>query len=176
MTDADVVASLAVTLDGYVCRADGSVDYLEKYPIEEFDFAAFTDSIGALIMGSTSYLQAVEWGWMWGDRPTMVLTTRSDLPVPDGADIRFSAMPTAAAIRSFAQQSPKRLWVFGGGKVVTEGLQGGAIDTLDITIMPEAIGGGIPLFAGAYDGPMRLVETTGYANGAVRLIYDTRPI
>ena len=175
MADTDVVASLAVTLDGYICRADGSVDFLEKYQIEEFDFAAFTDSIGALIMGSTSYLQAVAWGWMWGSRPTMVLTTQSDLPVPDGAVIRFSEMPTAPAIRSFAKETPKRLWVFGGGQVVTAGLRGGAIDTLDIAVMPEAIGRGIPLFAGAYDGPMRLVETTGYANGAVRLVYDTRP-
>ena len=175
MTDSDVVASLAVTLDGYVARADGSVDYLERYPIEEFDFDAFVAGIGALIMGSTTYVQAVGWGWMWGDRPTMVLTTRTDLPVPEGADIRFAVMSTAEAIRWFSAETPKRLWVFGGGKVVTEGLRGGAIDTLDITVMPEALGGGIPLFTEAYDGPMRLVETVAYSNGAFRLVYDTRP-
>ena len=105
----------------------------------------------------------------------MVLTSRTGLPVPDGADIRFASMPTADAIRGFAAETPKRLWVFGGGKVVTEGLRGGAIDTLDITIMPEAIGDGIPLFSDAYDGPMRLVEATPYANGAIRLVYDTSP-
>ena len=174
MSPSDVVASLAVSLDGYVAEADGSVGFLDKYPIEEFDFDAFVDGVGALIMGSTSYVQAVEWGWMWSDRPTMVLTNRSDLSVPSGADIRFAAMPTAAAIRSFSAQTPKRLWVFGGGSVVTEGLQGGAIDTLDITLMPEALGSGIPLFAAGYDGPMRLVESVPYANGAVRLVYDTR--
>lgn len=175
MTDADVVASLAVTLDGYVCRTDGSVDYLEDYPIAEFDFDAFAESFGALVMGSTSYVQAVGWGWMWGNRPTMVLTTRTDLPVPDGADIRFSCRPTAEAVRSFAAETPKRLWVFGGGRVVTDGLRGGAVDTLDITVIPVALGGGIPLFTDAYDGPMRLIECVPYANGAVRLVYDTRP-
>ena len=175
MSNPDVVASLAVSLDGYIAEADGSVGFLEKYPIEDYDFDSFVDSVGALIMGSTSYVQAVEWGWMWGDRPTMVLTTRTDLPVPDGADIRFAAMPTAAAIRSFSAETPKRLWVFGGGKVVTDGLIGGAINTLDITLMPEALGGGVPLFADAYDGPMRLVDSVPYANGAIRLVYDTRP-
>lgn len=175
MSDSDVVASLAVTLDGYVARADGSVDYLEKYPMEDFDFDSFADGIGALIMGSTTYEQAVEWGWMWGDRPTMVLTTRADLPVPDGADIRFAAMPTPDAIRSFSAATPKRLWVFGGGRVVTEGLRGEAVDTLDIMVIPEALGGGIPLFTDAYDGPMRLVESVAYPNGAFRLVYDTRP-
>ena len=176
MSGSDVVAGLAVSLDGYVAEADGSVGFLEKYPIEEFDFDAFVDGIGALIMGSTSYVQAAEWGWMWGDRPTMVLTTRTDLPVPEGANIRFGATPTATAIRSFSAETPKRLWVFGGGKVVTEGLMGGAIDTLDITLMPEALGSGIPLFSDAYDGPMQLVESVPYANGAVRLVYDTRPL
>jgi dihydrofolate reductase len=174
MSDPDVVASLAVSLDGYIAEADGSVGFLEKYPIEDYDFDSFVDSVGALIMGSTTYVQAVEWGWMWGDRPTMVLTTRTDLPVPDGADVRFAALPTATAIRSFSAETPKRLWVFGGGKVVTDGLIGGAINTLDITLMPEALGGGIPLFADAYDGPMRLVESVPYPNGAFRLVYDTR--
>ncbi len=176
MSDSDVVASLAVSLDGYVAEADGSVGFLEKYPLEDFDFDSFVDGIGALIMGSTSYVQAVEWGWMWGDRPTMVLTTRTDLPVPEGADIRFAATPTPTAIRSFSAETPKRLWVFGGGKVVTQGLVGGAIDTLDITLMPEALGTGIPLFSDAYDGPMRLVTSVAYPNGAFRLVYDTRPL
>ena len=175
MSNEDVVASLTVTLDGYVCKTDGSVDYLEDYPIEEFDFDSFAASIGALIMGSTSYLQAVGWGWMWGDRPTMVLTTREDLPVPDGADIRFASMPTAEAIRSFSAETPKRLWVFGGGTVITDGLRGGAVDTLDITVMPLALGEGIPLFTDPYEGPMRLIESVPYANGAIRLVYDTRP-
>ena len=174
MSDPDVVASLAVSLDGYIAEADGSVGFLEKYPIEDYDFDSFVDSVGALIMGSTSYEQAVGWGWMWGDRPTMVLTTRTDLPVPDGADIRFASLPTATAIRAFSAETPKRLWVFGGGKVVTDGLIGGAINTLDITLMPEALGGGVPLFADAYDGPMRLVESVPYPNGAFRLVYDTR--
>ena len=49
----DDVASLAVTLDGFVCRPDGAVDYLDKYPLEGFDFAVWADRIGALVMGRT---------------------------------------------------------------------------------------------------------------------------
>jgi dihydrofolate reductase len=175
MDQADVVASLAVSLDGYIAQSDGNVDFLQKYPIEEFDFDRFTDTIGALIMGSTTYLQTLQWGWMWGDRPTTVLTSRTGLLVPDGADIRFSDSPTVGTIRSFSAETPKRLWVFGGGKVVTDGLKGGVIDTLDITVMPEALGTGIPLFTAPYSGSMRLTDTTAYPNGAVRLVYNTTP-
>ena len=145
----DVVASLAVTLDNYIARADGSVDILEKHPLEDFDFDSWVERIGALVMGSATYEQSLKWGWMWGDRPTLVLTTRTDLDVPDGAKVRFAATPTAEAIRSFSAETPKRLWVFGGGRFVTDGLLGGAIDTLDITVMPEALGTGIALFTDA---------------------------
>jgi len=175
MTPTDVVAMVAVTLDGYVARPDGSVDYLENHPIAEFDFDEFVGTVGALIMGSTTYQQTIGWGWEWGDLPTMVLTSKGSLEIPDGANVRFTDTPTAEAIRSFSAATPKRLWVFGGGRIITDGLVGGAIDTLDITVMPEAIGSGIPLFAEPYDGPMRLEASTGYANGAVRLIYRTRP-
>ena len=167
----DVVASLAVTLDMYVCRADGSVDYLEKYPIEEFDFDAWVGEIGALVMGSATYVQSVEWGWQWSHLPTMVLATRDDLPVPDGADVRFFDGCTADAVRTIGEATDKRLWVFGGGQVVTKALLGGVVDVLDITVMPEAIGDGIPLFTKPFDGSMTLVETVPYDNGAVRLVY-----
>jgi len=55
--------------------------------------------------------------------------------------------------------------------VITDALLGGAVDTLDLTVMPEALGSGIPLFAAPFAGRLELVETTPYAGGAVRLIY-----
>jgi dihydrofolate reductase len=171
----DVVASLAVTLDGYVCRPDGAVDYLDKYPLDGFDFPAWAERVGALVMGRTTYEQAVSWGWMWGDRSTLVLTSATDLPVPEGADVTFRAAPTAETIAEFSAGTTKRLWVFGGGNVVTAALLGGVVDTLDITVVPEAIGEGIPLFRQPFSGPMRPMATFPFANGAVRLVFDTSP-
>ena len=88
----DVVASLAVTLDGYICRPNGDVDYLEKYPIEDFDFDEWVGRIGSLVMGSASYRQSVDWGWNWAHLPTLVLTSQDDLPVPENADVTFSCL------------------------------------------------------------------------------------
>ncbi len=172
----DVVASLAVTLDGFICRLDGSVDYLEKYPIEDFDFDAWADRIGALVMGRTTYVQTIGWGWFWGDRPTLVLTSQSDLPVPDEANVTFADQETGPAITDWVAATPKRTWLFGGGKVITDALSAGVVDTLDLTVMPEAIGSGLPLFTDAYDGPMNLIKTVPYVNGAVRLVYDTTSV
>ena len=171
----DVVASLAVTLDGFVCRPDGAVDYLDKYPLEGFDFDAWAARVGALVMGRTTYQQTIGWGWTWGDRPTLVLTSATDLPIPDGADITFRSAPTGEAIAEFAAATDQRLWVFGGGNVVTAGLLSGVVDTLDITVVPEAIGQGVPLFTEPFSGPLRPLATVPFENGAVRLVYDTSP-
>jgi dihydrofolate reductase len=169
--DNDVVASLAVTLDGFIARPDGSVDYLDKYPMADFDFDAWVDRIGAVVMGRTSYEVAVGFGWSLGARPTLVLTGATDLPVPEGANVTFQSAPTADAIRTFSVETPRRLWVFGGATVVTAALLGGAVDVLDITVVPEAIGEGIPLFTEAFPGPMKIQQVVPYANGAVRLVY-----
>jgi dihydrofolate reductase len=168
----DVVASLAITLDGYISRLDGAVDYLDKYPLEEFNFSAWSERVGALVMGRTTYSQTVEWGWTWGERPTLVLTTATDLPVPEGGNVTFKAAPTPVAIAEFSQETDKRLWVFGGGNVVTAALLGGVVDTLDVTVVPEASGDGIPLFTEPFSGSMRLIESASFDSGAVRLVYD----
>lgn len=167
----DVVAMVAVTMDGYIARADGAVDFLDKYAIEEFDFDDFMEGIGAIVTGSATYEQAVGFGWAYGARPTLVLTGRAGLPVPDGADVQFSDSPTPLAVREFAAVTPRRLWLLGGSRVITDALLGGAVDTLDLTVIPEALGSGIPLFCEPFDGPLELVGTTPYAGGAVRLIY-----
>lgn len=172
MPAGDVVALLAMTLDGYIARADGSVDFLDDHPVAEFDFAEFSESVDGLVMGRSTYEQTVGFGWTWGARPTTVLTTQQDLDVPDGANIRFSAEPTADAIRTLAARCEQRVWVFGGGRVVTDGILGGAIDTLDLTIVPEVLGSGIPLFTAPVPGPFRLVDSIRYSGGANRVVYD----
>ena len=166
----DVVAYVAVSLDGYLAGEDGRVDFLERYPLEEFNFHGFFDGVGALVMGSTTYEQVLGWGWPYGNKPALVLTSR-DLDVAEGATITFSSEPTGDAIRSYAATTSERLWVVGGGKVITDGLAAGAIDTLDLYVMPEILGGGIPLFTKAHEGALDLVESNSFANGVVRLVY-----
>jgi hypothetical protein len=49
---------------------------------------------------------------------------------------------------------------------------GGVVDVLDITVVPEAIGEGIPLFSEAFAAPMKIAQAVPYGNGAVRLVYE----
>ena len=90
-TDSRVTIHMAASLDGFIARRDGSVDWLDTS--DEFaggdtmapeSVAAFLETIDCYVMGSRTYETALRFeakglGWSYGDKPTFVLTRR-DLP------------------------------------------------------------------------------------------------
>jgi len=170
----EVIAYVAVSLDGYIAGDSGTVDFLERFGTDEYGFHGFMDSVGALVLGAATYEQILGWGWPYGDKPGLVLTSRN-LEVAEGANITFSSARTGAAIRNYAHSVEGRVWVVGGGKVILDGLREGGIDTLELYVMPVALGSGVPLFPGAYDGPLMLTDSQAFSNGVVKLVYSTRP-
>lgn len=169
----EVIAYVAVSLDGYIASEDGAVGFLDDFGSEEYDFHGFFDSIGAIVMGSRTYEQVLGWGWPYGDIPGLVLTSR-ELDVAEGATIEFSNARTADAIRRYAPITDKRLWIVGGGDVITSGLAQGAIDVLELYVMPVVLGSGVPLFTAPLGDPFRLTESRSFSNGVVRLVYAAR--
>ena len=91
----------ATSIDGYLADEDNSLDWLFQFgDIEEIeglkdDYPQFIDQVGAAAMGSTTYEWIVEHEnlladpekWPYGV-PVWVFSSR-ELPVVDGADIRF---------------------------------------------------------------------------------------
>jgi dihydrofolate reductase len=127
--------------------------------------------IGGLVMGATTYEQIVGWGWPYGEVPGLVLTSR-DLPIAEGAEIEFASGDTGDEIRAYAEKTSGRVWVVGGGRVIVDGMNAGAIDVLEIYVMPVALGAGVPLFPDVFSGTLTLDESTAFTNGVVMLRYD----
>ena len=167
----ETIAYVAVSLDGYIAEEDGGVHFLEEFGSDEYDFHAFMASVGAVAMGATTYEQVLGWGWPYGDIPGLVLTTRQ-LATVDETEITCSSDATGDALRAYAETIDKRLWVVGGGEVITAGLEQGAIDTLELYVMPVALGTGIPLFTRPFSGTLRLAASAPFTNGVVKLVYD----
>lgn len=165
-----VVAYVAVSLDGYIAGEGGSVEFLDDFGSPEYGFDEFFAGIGALVMGSKTYEQVLGWGWPYGDTPGLVLTSRN-LEIADGAEIRFASESTGDAIRRYAKDVDTRLWVAGGGQVITEGLDQGAIDTLELYAIPKVLGAGVPLFTSPIKRTLKLNESHAFSNGVVRLVY-----
>jgi len=167
-----VVAYVAVSVDGYIADEDGSVGFLDDSGSEEYDFDGFLDDSGGLVMRSKTYEQILEWGWPYRDTPALVLTSR-DLPILEGVDITFASTATAAAMREYAVTVDTRLWVMGGGQVTTDGLDQGAIDTLEVYLIPKVLGTGVPLFTRPLATRLSHVQSHAFSNGVVKLLYST---
>jgi dihydrofolate reductase len=88
MTDRlTITIHMVTSLDGIIARRDNQVswfettDYFEKgIELSNQDQEDFLKSIDCYVMGSHTYEHALEleesYGWAYGDKPTIVLTTR----------------------------------------------------------------------------------------------------
>ena len=116
-----------------------------------------------------------KWREFHGDRPTFVFTSR-ELPVPEGADIRFVSGPVAdvlAEIRAAAGDGD--IWVVGGGDLAGQFLDAGALDEIALSVAPVALTGGAPLFPRRVGSDrLRLVSASAVGQFA-RLVYRVLP-
>jgi dihydrofolate reductase len=169
----------AATLDGYIATDDDGIDWLTGFEPnyeatgDEVDGAIgeFIEGTGALVMGSSTYEFILGHDWPYGDRPSWVLTSR-ELPVAEGADIRFHDGPVTEIHAEMIEAAGERnLWVVGGGPVASELADAGLLDELWVTVVPTVLGSGKPLFARPIERAMRLLGTRAFATGMFELRY-----
>jgi dihydrofolate reductase len=174
----------AATLDGYIADEDDGIDWLTGFePSQEVEgedvmeaIESFLDSIGAIVMGSSTYEFILAHGsWAYGDRPTWVLTSR-ELPVAEGADIRFHNGPvTGVHPEMLAAAGERDLWVMGGAPVASALADAGLLDELHVTVVPVVLGAGKSLFESPIERPMKLIGTRPFSNGMYELRYSLAP-
>lgn len=183
--DSRVTIHMAASLDGFIARKDGVVDWMETSDTFEDGIgmdpeyvAKFLETIDCYVMGSRTYETALDFeakglGWAYGDKPTFVLTHR-DLP-KSRESVEFYSGDLERLVNERLKPKFRSIWVVGGGAVCGECLRRGLADEVRYSILPVVIGDGIPFFAGlGRDVPLHLVEVKAYRNGIVALCYDVR--
>jgi dihydrofolate reductase len=181
--DSYVTIHMAASLDGFIARKDGGVDWLETS--DEFldgdtldpEFVeAFLKTIDCYVMGSRTYETALRFeaqglGWAYGDKPTFVLTSR-DLPQPRDS-VEFYKGDLAQFVNGHLRPTFHSIWFVGGGMVSAECLRLGLADEIRYTILPVLIGDGIPFFQNLdKDIALHLAEVKAYKSGMVELRYQ----
>jgi dihydrofolate reductase len=181
---------LAQSLDGYLAETDGGIDWLEGYEgraelpdadLLDGTYDEFMAGVGALAMGSTTYefLLGLD-RWPYEGLPAWVFTSR-ELPLIEGADIRFASGPVAPRHAEMTAAAGERdVWLVGGGDLAVQFAAEGLIDELILTVVPVLLGSGLPTFAGRLAQVLTLTGARPYANGMVELRYafpdaDERP-
>ena len=167
----------AVSLDGFIARKDGSVDWLEALKAEDYGIAEFLRGVDTIVWGRTTF---EGYGMKppglepFGQVRHLVLSHR---PPPPGADPRaeFTAETPAALARRLRGQAGQDVWLMGGGVSAAGFLDAGALDEVYLHVIPVLLGDGIPLFAAKpREAWLDLQETKAFPDGVVRLRYAVR--
>lgn len=178
-----VTIHMAASLDGFIARPDGSVDWLETSDrfeggevLAPESVTEFLKTIDCYVMGSRTYeaasgFEARGLGWPYGDKPTLVLTHRELRKTRD--TVEFWAGDLGQLVNERLRPRFRNIWFVGGGSVSGECLRRGLADELRYSILPVLIGNGIGFFDRLdRDVALHLREVTAYQSGMVALWYD----
>jgi dihydrofolate reductase len=164
------VVFIAVSLDGFIARPDGRLDWLEPFEGEEHGYAAFFAGLDALVIGRGTYDTVVGFPkWPYGEKRVIVCTSRTADP-RHGEEL-WSGAPRPLAER-LEREGVRRVYV-DGGALVRSFLREGLVEELTMNIVPLILGSGRPLFAnGLPEIPLRFVESKSLPSGIVQIRYQ----
>ncbi len=168
-----ILLYIATSIDGYIATKDGGVDWLSAIDGSDSDYGyyAFYDSIDALIMGSKTYQQILDFGeWPYPGKPSYVFTRQA--LESDRDDVIFVSEDPLDVMRSLEAQGIKKVWMVGGAEIIASFIKLGLIDEYIISIVPIVLGDGIPLFkAPLPEMNFEVVESTLYSSGLLQVHY-----
>jgi dihydrofolate reductase len=180
-----VTIHMVASLDGFIARKDGRVDWLETSDTFEGgetmaaeSVEEFLRTIDCYVMGSRTYETALDFeakglGWVYGDKPTFVLTSRELRKARN--TVEFYSGDLGLLVDERLKPNFRSIWFVGGGQVSGQCLRRGLADEVRYSIMPVLIGDGVSFFEGLdTDVALHLVETKAYKSGMVSLRYEVR--
>jgi dihydrofolate reductase len=165
-----VILGLGISLDGYIARRDGSVDFL--FMPKDYSMGPFFSRIDAAVMGRKTYDVARKMGGTsFGPKMAAYVFSRSQ-PRGERDGVSFVDQSPAALISRLRKHKGKHIWLMGGGELVRSFLKADLVDELYIGVVPVLLGEGIPLFPSGF--PQRdfaLVENKTFSRGLIALTY-----
>ena len=136
-----IIAYIATSLDGYIAREDGSIDWLPESGESGYD--VFYKSIDTVIMGKTTYDQVLTFGeYPYKDKKSFVFTTTNQ---NKDDNVEFVSDVDKFVKDGFPGLG-KNIWLVGGAQIIASFLKQKVVDEMIVTIIPVILGKGIPLF------------------------------
>ncbi|MBP9477222.1 MAG: dihydrofolate reductase [Sebaldella sp.] len=163
--ESKIVLYIAMSLDGYIAKEDGSIEWLENTGGDEVSgYLDFYETIDTIIMGRKTYDQVLTFGeWGYKAKKTYVLTskpreTKNDL------EIEFINEDLNSLVNRLKAKAKLDIWLLGGAKIVNEFLESELIDEYRIAIIPIILGSGIKLFETDIEELLKLEDMTRHGD------------
>ncbi|WP_281226317.1 dihydrofolate reductase family protein [Flavobacterium aquiphilum] len=168
------IAYIGTSLDGFIARKNGEIDWLIQFDSEEINqsYAKFSSGIDAILMGSGTFKKVLTFPDWFYHQKVFVLSSQIKT-VPDNLKdkVTILSMPPKQALIYLSEKGYSNIYV-DGGKVIQSFLKENLLDELIVTKVPMLIGNGIPLFGELdHDIPLEHLKTNLFANGLVMSHY-----
>jgi dihydrofolate reductase len=177
-----LILCMSVSLDGFVARTDGVIDWLSDASAAGIDHGdrrhratlELLGQIGTIVIGRGAYQDMVR-GWPGSDNPMAVLMNNlpkvvfsHSLSDVTWSNARLSRSPLEQEVPALKREPGKDLIVFGGARIAHSLIRHRLIDEYRLTMHPVALGEGLSLMHGLPE-PQRLelIGSTAYADGCV---------
>ncbi|KAF5418102.1 MAG: Dihydrofolate reductase [Candidatus Methanocomedens sp.] len=171
-----IILYIATSLDGFIARKNGSVDWLSPYENgpEDYGYNEFYKKIGTVIMGNTTYKQVLSFGdFPYKGKDCFVFTKNKD-KLKD-SNVTFVSKSVKDFISQLNLRDNENVWLVGGASIIDEFLMFDLIDEFIITTIPILLGDGIHLFNGKLNEKrLKLIDVKSFNSGLVQLHYTRK--
>ncbi len=165
---------VASSLDNFISRKDGSVDWL--FMDQDYGMKEFFASVDVAVMGRKTYAKALELSPNGVSFPGMKTYVFSHLLAKGSQEnIEVVSDPPESWLKSIRATPGKDIWLVGGGEMVREFLQKRLVNEIGISIHPRLLGDGIPLYAQPYpETELELTRSQQHPNGLLQVFYRVK--
>ena len=169
---------IAMSLDGYISREDGSIDWLMKANElvpkgEDGGYQAFISTVDTIVMGRHSFEKVVTFDPWPYSIPVIVLSQHGiDIPHALQNIVSLSSENPDILVARWAALGIKHLYI-DGGITIQRFLTAGLIEDMIITVIPVLLGKGRRLFGDLTSGiELKLLETQTIGRGLIQMRYQ----
>jgi dihydrofolate reductase len=149
MTRPETHVFIATSLDGFIARPDGGLDWLLKAHAaapcgEDFGYAAFMAGIDALVMGRRTYQTVLGFDpWPYGTLPVHVMSRQAGVTVPEVLQptVRHRSEAPADLLAALGGQGIRHVYL-DGGELIQSFLCDDLVDHITVTHIPVLLGQG----------------------------------
>lgn len=175
-----VTLHVVSSLDGFIARKDNDVSWMESgsvyeagVSISEEEIAAFVKSVDCYVLGARTYEHALELGWVYGDTPVIVVSSRKWSEARKSVEFYSGDLKELVNVKLAPRF--KNIWLVGGALLCQRFLELNLVDEIRLTVAPVLLGDGLRLFGGSLaESRWDLKNSTAYKNGFVELHYAAR--
>jgi dihydrofolate reductase len=168
-----VILYIAASLDGYIAKPDGDIDFLSvvEEPGEDYGYADFLKNIDTVIWGRKTYEKVLSFGHPLphSDKIIYVITRTARA---DSEHVNFYTGSPCDLIADLKNKEGKNIFIDGGAQIVNQLLKLNLIDEIILSVIPVLLGSGIALFQEEKSEiRLKLVKSKQFRKGLVQLHY-----